>query len=260
MVSSAGDDLGAVLTERHAYLRALIEHPRSKRDLEDEVDISRSTLDRALRDLADADLVQYEDGVWTPTLLGWCSYRAQEAYRDHLTTLADAAPLLDHLSLDGPVGCAFLDDADVYEADPSMPDAVIQTLLDSVEHATEVCVATPVVVTGFAEKFYDCVRIGDNYTLEMILPAQVFEQVHTAFPTLTNELMSDGNVRLYRASIPFSFGLWIADADEVGIVVFTEQGLGGILVNDTDDALDWATDQYERAKQDAEPVFLRGRL
>jgi hypothetical protein len=66
-------------------------------------------------------------------------------------------------------------------------------------------------------------------------------------------------VRLYRASIPFSFGLWIADEDEVGIVVFTEQGLGGILVNDIDDALDWATDQYERVKQDADSVFLRGR-
>ena len=260
MVLSSGDDLGTVLTERHSYLRVLIEHPRSKRDLEDAVDVSRSTLDRALRDLATADLARYEDGVWMPTLLGWCSYRAQEAYRDQLSTLAEAAPILNHLSIDEPIGCAFLDGADVYEADPSMPDAVIQTLLDSVEHATEVYVATPVVVTGFAEEFYECVKISERYSLEMILPTQVFEQVHTAFPTLTNELMNDGNVHLYRASIPFSFGLWIADADEVGIVVFTEQGLGGILVNDTDDALDWATDQYERAKQEADPVFLRGRL
>jgi hypothetical protein len=52
-----------------------------------------------------------------------------------------------------------------------MPDAVIQTLLDSVEHATEVCVATPVVVTGFAEESYECVKIGERYSLEMILPA-----------------------------------------------------------------------------------------
>jgi len=73
-----------------------------------------------------------------------------------------------------------------------MPDAVMQRLLDSVEHATEVCVATPVVVTGFAEKFYECVRIGESASLEMILPAQVFEQVHAAFPTLTNELMNGG--------------------------------------------------------------------
>jgi predicted transcriptional regulator len=260
MPRPSGDDLATVLTERHPYLRALIEHPRSKSDLEDAVDVSRSTLDRALRDLAAADLARYEDGVWTPTLLGWCSYRTREAYRDQLSTLAEAAPLLDHLSIDEPVGCAFLDGADVYEADPSMPDAVIQTLLDSIEHATEVRVATPVVVTGFADTFYDCVNIGQNYSLEMVLPAEVFEQVHAAFPTLTNELINDGNVSLNQASIPFSFGLWIADADEVGIVVFTEQGLGGILVNDTDDALDWATGQYERAKQDAEPVFLRGRV
>jgi len=44
MVLSSGDDLDAVLTERHSYLRALIEQPRSKRELEDAVDFSRSTL------------------------------------------------------------------------------------------------------------------------------------------------------------------------------------------------------------------------
>ncbi|MCG1008357.1 transcriptional regulator FilR1 domain-containing protein [Halorubrum lacusprofundi] len=65
-------------------------------------------------------------------------------------------------------------------------------------------------------------------------------------------------MHLCRTSIPFSFGLWIVDSEEAGIIIFTEQGIRGILMNDTDDALTWATNQYERAKQDADPIFLRG--
>ncbi|MFC4451230.1 helix-turn-helix transcriptional regulator [Halorussus aquaticus] len=255
-----GDCLDSVLAERHLYLRALIDQPRSKCDLEDDLDGSRSTLDRALRDLADAELATYEDGVWKPTPLGLCSYRTRNAYLDRLENLAEAAPLFNELSSGSPVDCAFVIGADVHEADSSMPDAVMHRLLDSVEGRQNVSVATPVVVTGFAEDFYECVRQGENYSLELLIPPDVFERTRAAFPTLTDELLDDENVSLHTTSIPFSFGLWIVDSAEAGIIVFTDQGVCGILVNDTPEALDWATDQYERAKQDADPVFLRGRV
>ena len=255
-----GDCLDSVLVERHSYLRALIDQPRSKCDLEDEIDGSRSTLDRALRDLADADLATYEDGVWKPTPLGRCSYRTRNAYLERLENLAEAAPLFNELSSGSPVDCAFVIGADVHEADPSMPDAVMQRLLDSIEGGQDVSVVTPVVVTGFAEEFYECVSQGESYSLELLIPPDVFERTRAAFPTLTDELLDDENVSLHTASIPFSFGLWIVDSAEADIIIFTDQGVRGILVNDTTEALDWATEQYERVKQDADPVFLRGRV
>lgn len=259
MPRPSGDRIAVVLTERHSYLRELIEQPRSKCNLEDELDGSRSTLDRALRDLADADLAKYENGVWKPTPLGRCSYKTREEYLNHLKSFAEAAPLFNHLSTESPVDCTFLIGADVYETDPSMPDAVMQTLLGSVEEGSDVAVATSVIVTGFAKEFYDCVRSGESYSLELVLPPDLFERSHTRFPALTNELLDDKNVYLHTGSIPFDFGLWIVDLAEAGIIVFTEQGIRGILVNDTTEALDWATNQYERVKQNADPVFLRGR-
>jgi len=71
----------------------------------------------------------------------------------------------------------------------SMPDAVMQTLLNCAERAREIHVVTPVVVTGVAEAFYECVRTGDDYSLEMVVPSEVFERVNAMFPTLTSELM-----------------------------------------------------------------------
>jgi len=57
---------------------------------------------------------------------------------------------------------------------------------------------TPVVVTGVAEAFYECVRTGDDYSLEMVVPSEVFERVNAMFPTLTSELMG-----IERASVPY---------------------------------------------------------
>jgi len=56
------------------------------------------------------------------------------------------------------------------------------------------------------------------------------------------------DVDVLRASIPFSYGLSIFDHDRAGITIFTEQGIAGLIVNDTDDALSWAEKQYERVK------------
>lgn len=252
MPRTPDDHLDVILTKRHSYHCALIEQPRSKCDLEDELDGSRSTLDRALRNLADAELAKYEDGLWKPTPLGRCSYKTQEAYIDRLENLAEAAPLFNELSSESPVDCAFVLGADVYESDPSMPDALMQTLLDSVEGGQEVSVATPVVITGFVEEFYERVSRGENYSLDLLVPPDVSERIRGAFPALTDELLDDKNVSLHTGSIPFRFGLWIVDSTEAGLIVFTDEGVRGILVNDTPEALDWAKDQYERAKQDAD--------
>lgn len=250
MASPLGDSLDAPLTDRHSYLRALIDQPRSKRDLEDVLDGSRSTLDRALRELSDAGLAKYEEGMWKPTPLGRCCYRTREAYLNRLENFAEAAPLVNELSSGSPIDSAFVIGADLHESVPSTPDAIMQTLLDSVEGGRDVSVATPVIVTGFAEEFYERVSCGENYSLELLVPPDVFERTRAEFPTLTDELLNDENVTLHSASIPFSFGLWIVDSAEAGIIIFTDHGMRGIIVNDTIDALDWATDQFECVKQD----------
>lgn len=179
MPSSPDENLDALLVDRSVYLRALIEHSRSKNDLEANFDCSRSTLDRALSDLADAGLVEYEDGVWSPTLLGVCSIHARDAYLDQLADLADAAPILNALPADSPVDCAFLDGVDISEADPSMPDAVIQQIVTLVENAPEVALATPVLPLSVARSICDQVAT-ETTTVELLVPSTVFEQAHAS--------------------------------------------------------------------------------
>jgi len=44
---------------------------------------------------------------------------------------------------------------------------------------------------------------------------------------------------LLRGAIPYVYGLWIVDDTEVGVVVYTEKGIQGCILNDTETAVGW---------------------
>ncbi|OIB59257.1 helix-turn-helix transcriptional regulator [Natrialba sp. SSL1] len=251
MTCPLSEETSTVLDTRSAVLEAIVEQPRPKDRLEQEFDFSRSTLDRAIRELAAASFIEYTDGVWQATLFGQYCYRARTAYHDQLRTLTSASSILEPLSNECPITYEFIDGADVYESDSSMPDAVMQTFIDSLEQATTARIAIPTIVTGFVEPVCESVTTGTEGDVEIFVPATLFERLQLSFPALTDKLRNDSNVTLSRSSVPFTFGLWIADSMEAGIIVFTERGVGGVLVNDTDAAVEWATIQYEHLTDDA---------
>lgn len=255
MATPLRDDIVSVLADRYTTLRALIDHPQAKRELEDTLDCSRSTIDRAIRELRDANLIHYEDGMWTPTLHGWCAYHARNKYHNHLADLVEAAPVLDNLPLDSPVDCAMLEGVDVYKVNASVPDMVVETILDYVSGATSVRIITPVVLIGFAKRLCERVADSERYDVELTIPKDVFKQVHATYPDLTASFIDDENVQAYCASIPFSFGLLIVDDTNVGLLTFTDHGIGGFLMNDSEDAGAWAQKQYERVRRNADPMF-----
>lgn len=137
-----------------------------------------------------------------------------------------------------------------------MPNAVMQTFLDTVEGGQEVLIATPVIITGFVKQFYECVRVDGDYSVEVVIPPEVFKQSTNQFPEFTEQLLDDKDVKHHTGPIPFNFGLWIVDSIEAGIIVFTDRGVRGTIVNNTAEALDWTTEQYENLKQDAHPATV----
>jgi hypothetical protein len=58
----------------------------------------------------------------------------------------------------------------------------------------------------------------------------------------------------YRADVPVSYGLWVADDDNAGVVIYSDGGIAGIIVNDSPAAIAWARDLYEQTRQNAELV------
>jgi len=255
MTTPSNRSIHALIAKRFSYLCELIRQPQAKRDLESEIDDSRSTLDRALRELHEADLVEYNNGIWKTTLLGiWC-VQEREAYLDQLASITEAAAICNDLPRDQSIGRAFLIGADVHESDPMVPDAVIQTLFDSIEPARSVSLATPVLMTGVATELLTRVTNGRIDSLEFAIPPSTLEQLDDVLPSVTSQLVQHPHVDAYVSSVPFKFGLCTTDTNEAGVIVYADQGISGILLNNTSQATNWASTQYEKVMAEAEALY-----
>lgn len=257
MPGPSADTLESLLSARQDCLRALVDRPHSKRDLVERLDCSASTVERALKSLADAYLVEYTyaETDWQITFVGRCAIEEYDAYAGQLRDLAAATPILAALPLDSPIGPAFIDGSKAYETAPVVPDAIIQHMLDSARKATQIRALVPRALASVSLEFYTAAMTGDASEFECVLDPDVFERLRDIYPTETDNAMSNGRVSLYSAPIPLAFGLWIADHQEAGVVVYDENGIRGILINREEEAIDWAYDHYTTAKSDAESVL-----
>ena len=240
-----------VVRRRYDCLRAIVTEPREKRALVEATETPRSTLDDIVRELESAGLVTYDDGVWRPTTSGRVAAEVQADYRETVRDVRAAAPVVDALPHDTPLDRAFLDGSTVHEADRALPDAVVTSILESVTDGRQTQGFAPTAFVGFADRFRD-EAVADGGELELVLAPDLFD-------LLTGH--ADGTDEIERATvlsgeIPVEFGLWIVDGTEAGVVVYGGQGIEGVLVNDSPDAVAWAESLYERVAETATPAEL----
>ncbi|WP_276280810.1 helix-turn-helix transcriptional regulator [Halorussus caseinilyticus] len=247
-------DLVSLVNRRYDYLQTLSDTPRSKRDLVDTLDTPRSTLDDIVRELDENGLVEYHNGTWQLTTFGRCALDLHTEYEDDLESLLSTPPVIEDLPNDTPVGNRLLVGAETNVSTAAIPDAVMEVFFESLKSATRIRCFTPTVMAGHYESVYQSATTGGESRLDLIFSANVFDHLQRFYPERIDEMLADENITCYVGDVPVTFSLWIADDDHVGIIVYTEQGIRGIVKNDTDDALAWGIEQYNRIQRDARRV------
>jgi predicted transcriptional regulator len=254
MSEVTNDDLADTLDGRYRFLRALAAEPSSKRALEDRLSVSRSTVDRAIRDLQSKSLVAYEDRTYHLTVTGRYGLSVHETATDRLEALAEMSDDLSRLDDGTPLEAAFLVDAEVIRPSPRTPDAIVSRLFRSVRRADHVDGIAPVALMGHLTPFYS-EATEDGGTMRMLLDAELFDDLVTDDDEPLRRGIDDPDVSLERATVPFGFGLWISkdgdDDAEAGVVIYSETGVKAVVVNDDSAALSWAREQFERVAETA---------
>jgi predicted transcriptional regulator len=215
--------------------------------------VPRSTLDDIVRDLSDAGLVEYVDGHWRATPVGGCAYQLSQSYAEQIGSLADAVAVLDGSGITH-IDCAMLAGCTVFENDGVLPDEVVMEFLDRLRTADRIRGLVPKALAGHVPAAHEAILDGKPTTTEMVFDPAVYEKVAEMYPEQVQNALDRAHVEHYRGPVSVSYGLWIADDDNAGLVVYTEAGVRGIIVNDTAEALAWATDTYEAVRNDAEQV------
>jgi predicted transcriptional regulator len=247
------------IATREPFLRSILEEPKRKSELGDATDASRSTVDRAIRDLVGAGLIERRGDEYRAAVAGRTVLQAVERYHRRLREVEDGIDVLRRVSADVDIADQFLDGASVSRPSPEVPDGMMQRVFDSLEPAEEVYCVTPIVLSGHIDQFREAAIAGEAPT-SMVIDHAVVDQLLGASEARSEFLtaVDDDGLELYRADVSLSYSLWITH-EEAGIVLYSDTGMRGIVVNDTEAALEWATAQYERFAEAASRSTHRRR-
>jgi tetratricopeptide (TPR) repeat protein/predicted transcriptional regulator len=261
MDESAGEsfDLEA-LNRRVGILSRLRDGPTHKRDLADELDQSRRTINRAINELQESDLVERGEGGFVATTAGRLAVDELRTFRSRLDDVVDAEAVLAPVPADAPIDADAVAGGEALLASEPVPHRPLERFHDALDEATRYrALLTALDDPRQIRLLYEHV-VTAGRPAELVVSPALLEALRTEFPRRLTAMAEADEFDLLVGEVPpFAVGIVErgpqADPETVVfVVVFTESGGGvcGVLVNGSESARRWAVELYGRVTGDAE--------
>ncbi|WP_459191749.1 helix-turn-helix transcriptional regulator [Halosimplex sp. J119] len=249
-------ELVDLLRRRRGLVAALREDAREKRDLVREQDLPRSTLDRAVRELEAADLVEYADGTYALTALGEHLVDEFDSFVERTELAVALEPFLRWTSPESfDLDLRSLADADLWTPEPGDPWAMVNRHVHALEHADHVRGVLPLVGLHAVETAHERI-IEDGADHQFVVDPGVAERLRTDenYLPLFRELQARAEPTFlrYGGEIPYFVGIFDDEFVQIGV---DDEGTPRALVETNDaDALAWARDTIKRFQRQADSL------
>lgn len=255
-------DIVDLLRRRGEILAYLVEGSRDKRALADELNIPRSTLDRAVRELEAVDLVTYRGGTYTVTTVGEHLAHRFSTFLERIESILELEPFLRWVPVDDlEFDPRLLADAELLVPGRANPYAMIDRhvkRLANVDHVRGILPATGLRAHETAHE-----RIVEHGAeAELIVEPGVADVMLSdpSFVELTEEMVETGRFDLfvYEGTIPYFVGLFDDETVQIGV---DEAGdPRAILETDRREVRVWAHETIGDYRQQARilPQLTRG--
>ncbi|ODR82664.1 hypothetical protein BG842_15565 [Haladaptatus sp. W1] len=241
---------GAVIElmgKRIEILNAVRNGPVDKRSLVEELDSSRSTVDRGVRELEVNDLLAFTSDGYELTTYGRFAVREYRRLERYVTTLERLKPFLDWLNPDRfDLDLYALADAELVLATRTNPYATVNRHIDAIKAADTARFLLPVVGKHALETSWQRIR-DDDVAYELIVGdgcARTLQSSPQYAELFDKTCQSDClDVRVTDRDVPFYLGLFDT---VVQIGVEDDDGMPRALVESSStDVRDWAERTYE---------------
>ena len=256
-----GDDengrLVELLESRFDCLERLTEERLHKPGLVDCLDVSRSTVDRAVRRLEDAGYVRRTDEGYTATLTGRRAVESHRVHRQNIADLAASANVLAPLTPDSAVDLDVIAHSESIEATEPTPYEPRERIAADLRGADRCRIALPALPDPkLARLLYERV-VTDGCRVELLVSDSLLDRLREEFP-LKLPMIADRDVVTVRTGAVPEYGLVFTDGPDgpcVSVLVFGSGGaLHGILRNDTEQAITWVRRRFDAVVADATDV------
>jgi predicted transcriptional regulator len=250
------EELCETVLLRGEFLDELVGVHRRKPALADELSVSRSTVDRALRQLEQAGLVTRVDGEFTATLPGRLAAKTYGEYREDVGTIAETSDLLCNLDPECNVSRRMLRGADVMVAQQPAPYRPA-TELKSYVHGASRVLGLSRSITNSSTSDLLAARVKEGMEYHVVYDTTLAQFLSRGRGKERAEMVETGHFEAY-ATDGLPYGLFIFEREDqtvVALVIYDDtDDLRGVFLNDTEEAIEWAREVWHSVRETAMPI------
>lgn len=258
MESTEGERLRDIFAKRYEIVASLTEGAKTKPELVEELDHSRSTINRAIDELLDVGCVEPTETAgrrFGLTVSGKIAFQLHREYRIDTNRLKTNSDLLNAIPSGEPLDKAFLSDAEVHSS-AHTPDTAIRPGIELLKESDKMIGTAPVVQQGYFEALSEKLHEGD-FELELVIESDLHDTIKQNYGKEFDVLADFDAVEVYvTAELP-PYALWLTESPhsvDVGITIYDEGGVKGTIVNDTDSAISWVRGQYAQYRESSSRI------
>ncbi len=246
------DDRVELVAKRVAFVEALADGPRHKPALVEELGHSRSTVDRAVRRLVDAGLVERTDEGFRATLAGRLAAERYRAFLAEASAVVDATAFLGSLPPDCelPLDAVRQSRVEAFET----PARAFEATVEPLRTADRYVAVLPRLDDSRLLRLCHA-RVREGMAAELLVAPAVLERLRTEFPRLAADLATSDGVTVRRVDDPRPYALLLAHGSEPTVSLTPAAAGATELLTATDGpAVEWAESTLASLRADATDV------
>lgn len=249
-MSSPAREIIEVVLKRATILQYICEEQPTKRDLVDSAPDSRPTIDRAIRELEEYQLVRRKDGVCQPTYTGKMAYELCQEYKNSFDALEKADVEVSALPLDAGLSKAVFHTGSVFQPPEHAPYEKIKPMYEDFTNGDTLSGVTRVLIPPYINQILarsargalDVELVIDSGALDILLETQE----ETALKCI------ESGDTIYKVNGLSQYSVFLIDSEILYVTLYSDTNhLSAVIRNTSCGAIRWAENHIADFKNEA---------
>lgn len=242
-----------VVHKRLDILRYVCKQRPAKQELVDAASKSRPTIDRAIRELEEYNLVRRANGLCKPTFAGRKACKLYVDVKDSFDILDDANAELSSLPLDAELSTAIFRDGSVFQPPDHAPYKRIEPMYDDLSEGNSLVAAAHVFLSPYVNQILSRGASG-AMNVDLLIHKQIPDALSEDQKSTLRECVKSGDTVLKVDQLP-EYSLFLIDDDILYIAVCSDTNhLSMVIRNTGRQAIQWAKARISKIKDSATPL------
>lgn len=242
----------SLLDRRGDVLEYLSRRPRTQAEIAEDLEISRSTVTRAIQELGSADLVERADGRYRATGLGTGLLEIYTDYKANVRALIDHSEICAYLPPDAPFDPDILSEGTYYSVESGAPFQIGERVNEQFRQAEAIMGLGRTRSERASSSVYRQKVLEEERPVENVFSRSLFEHIRDL--SWSTKFFSAPNADFYvHDSVPY--GLFVLDTPEerrVLLILYDEdEAMKGVICSTETTAVAWAEGVYRDFREAA---------